>query len=60
MENKNILNRIKFVTTPAGELYIVIPKELKVEFAENKIRLPEADSNGKTGLDETQILVKYE
>ncbi len=60
MENKNILSRLRFVTTPVGELYIVIPKELKVEFTEKKVRLPEADSTGKTGLDETQILIKYE
>lgn len=41
MENKNILSRLKFVTTPKGELYLVIPKDLHVEFAEKKIQLPE-------------------
>lgn len=60
MENKNILSRIKFVTTTAGELYIVIPKELHVEFAEKKIQLPEFRQTGYDGLNDIQIIVKYE
>lgn len=60
MENKNILSRLRFVTTPTGDLYIVIPSDLKVLPAETKVKLPEADNTGRTGLDETQIIVKYE